>query len=58
MQSKGARRALVERLIVAELISRRGEGPLARRYYSVARSPRDDAEAEPGLPVGAPEEPR
>lgn len=58
MLSKGVRRALVERLIVAEVVARRGEGPLARRHYVSPRPSRDEAAVEPVLTAPTPEEPR
>jgi hypothetical protein len=41
----GTRRELLERLIVSELIAKRGEGPLARKHFT--RVPRMLANALP-----------
>ncbi|MDB4976587.1 MAG: hypothetical protein JWN48_4928 [Myxococcaceae bacterium] len=43
--NSGTKRELLERLIVSELVSRRGEGALARKHF--ARVPRMLASAAP-----------
>ncbi|MDB4988789.1 MAG: hypothetical protein JWN04_3967 [Myxococcaceae bacterium] len=51
MANLGTRREMLERLIVSELISKRGEGPLARKHF--ARVPRMLATALPANEVAA-----
>jgi len=45
MAGTGSNRELLERLIVSELIAKRGQGPLARKHFT--RVPRSLADALP-----------